>query len=46
MARQQTKDKAIDTALTFSLAKIDRLADLEAVVRAPNVADTQAIGDR
>ena len=46
MAKKQTKDKLIDSQLIFALAKVERLAQLEEVVSAPNVADIQSIGDR
>lgn len=46
MARKQIKESAIDTQLIYSLARCNKLADLEEVVSVPNVAKIDTIGER
>ena len=46
MARKSTKEAQIDTELIYSLAKINKLSDLEEFIAAPNVAQIQTIGER
>jgi protein-tyrosine-phosphatase len=46
MARKSLKERAVDSALTYALAQTNRLADLEAFVTSPNVADIQHTGER
>ena len=46
MVREATKDQAIDNALTFSYAKLDKLTELENFLSNNNSADCQKVGDR
>ena len=46
MARKTQREPAIDTALAFSYARLDLLAELEDFLRSPNVADIEASGDK
>ncbi|RAO66991.1 uncharacterized protein BHQ10_003003 [Talaromyces amestolkiae] len=46
MARKTLREPAIDTALAFSLARLDQLSELEDFLRATNVADIEASGDK
>ena len=46
MARKTQREPAIDTALAFSYARLDQLAELEDFLRSPNVADIEASGDK
>ena len=46
MARKTQREPVIDTALAFSYARLDQLAELEDFLRAPNVADIEASGDK
>ena len=46
MARKTQREPAIDTALAFSYARLDHLAELEDFLRSPNVADIEASGDK
>ena len=46
MARKTQREPAIDTALAFSYARLDQLAELEDFLRSANVADIEASGDK
>lgn len=46
MARDEIKDRVVDTELVYALAQANRLADLEVIVTGPNVAEIQVVGDR
>ncbi|KAH8693658.1 clathrin heavy chain [Talaromyces proteolyticus] len=46
MARKTLREPAIDTAMAFSYARLDQLAELEDFLRATNVADIEASGDK
>ena len=46
MARKTEREPAIDTALAFSFARTNQLAELEDFLRAPNVTDIEASGDK
>ena len=46
MARKHFKEALLDTELIYSLAKTNKLADLEEFIAAPNVAQIQGIGER
>ncbi|KUL86163.1 hypothetical protein ZTR_07697 [Talaromyces verruculosus] len=46
MARKTLREPAIDTALAFSFARLDQLSELEDFLRATNVADIEASGDK
>ena len=46
MARKAVKERAVDSALAYALARTARHAELEAFVTSPNVADIQQVGDR
>lgn len=46
MARKTQREPAIDTALAFSYARLDQLPELEDFLRAANVADVEASGDK
>jgi len=46
MARSHKKDAMIDSELLYCLAKINRLADIENFIHAPNSADLIRVGDR
>lgn len=46
MARKTLREPAIDTALAFSYARLDQLPELEEFLRATNVADVEASGDK
>ncbi|CAG8909320.1 unnamed protein product [Penicillium egyptiacum] len=46
MARKTLREPAIDTALAFCFARLDQLAELEDFLRATNVADVEASGDK
>ena len=46
MSRKTLREPAIDTSLAFSLARTDQLSELEEFLRASNVADIEASGDK
>ncbi|OKL64056.1 putative clathrin heavy chain [Talaromyces atroroseus] len=46
MARKTLREPAIDTALAFSFARLDQLPELEDFLRATNVANIEASGDK
>jgi clathrin heavy chain len=46
MARKSLREPAIDTALAFCFARTDQLSELEDFLRATNVADIEASGDK
>ena len=46
MARETMKEPVIDSEMVYSLAKCDRLGDLEEFISTPNVAKIQNVGDR
>lgn len=46
MARRTQREPAIDTALAFSYARMDQLSELEDFLRATNVTDIEASGDK
>ncbi|KAK8255286.1 clathrin heavy chain [Phyllosticta capitalensis] len=46
MARKTLREPPIDTALAFCFARTDQLAELEDFLRATNVADVEASGDK
>lgn len=46
MARQTLREPAIDTALAFCYARLDKLPELEDFLRATNVADVETSGDK
>ncbi|KAJ5734359.1 clathrin heavy chain [Penicillium malachiteum] len=46
MARKTLREPAIDTALAFSFARLDQLAELEDFLRSTNVADIETSGDK
>lgn len=46
MARKTMREPAIDTALAFCYARLSQLAELEDFLRATNVADIEASGDK
>ena len=46
MARKTLREPAIDTALAFSFARTNQLNELEDFLRATNVADIEASGDK
>ncbi|KAI5459806.1 hypothetical protein BGZ63DRAFT_425756 [Mariannaea sp. PMI_226] len=46
MARKTLREPAIDTALAFSYARLDQLAELEDFLRATNVANIEESGDK
>lgn len=46
MARKTQREPAIDTALAFSYARLNQLPELEDFLRAANVADVEACGDK
>ena len=46
MARKTQREPAVDTALAFSYARTDQLSELEDFLRATNVADIEASGDK
>ncbi|KAJ9065474.1 Clathrin heavy chain [Entomophthora muscae] len=46
MARFQAREPVIDSELLYSLAKTNRLADLEAMLNGPNLAQVQNVGER
>jgi clathrin heavy chain len=46
MARKTLREPAIDTGLAFCYARLDQLAELEDFLRATNVADIEASGDK
>ncbi|KAL5997903.1 hypothetical protein ACLOJK_008837 [Asimina triloba] len=46
MVRQKTKEPKVDSELIYAYAKIDRLAEIEDFILAPNVANLQTVGDR
>jgi clathrin heavy chain len=41
MARQKTRETAIDSELVFAYAKTNRLAELEELLAGPNVAQVR-----
>ncbi|KAJ3518811.1 hypothetical protein NM208_g14371 [Fusarium decemcellulare] len=46
MTRKTLREPAIDTALAFSYARLDQLAELEDFLRATNVANIEESGDK
>ena len=46
MLREQVKDSNIDNSLGYSLAKLDKITDLENLLSNPNSLDAQKVGDR
>ncbi|KAI0239202.1 Clathrin heavy chain [Massospora cicadina] len=46
MGRFQAREPVIDSELLFALAKTNRLADLEAMLGGPNLAQVQKVGER
>ncbi|KAJ5895242.1 clathrin heavy chain [Penicillium taxi] len=46
MARKTLREPAIDTAIAFSFARLDQLAELEEFLKSTNVADIEASGDK
>lgn len=46
MARKTLREVPIDTALAFCFARLNQLAELEDFLRATNVADVEASGDK
>jgi len=46
MARSQSREPFIESELLFAYAKTDRIADMEAILNGPYVAQVQVIGDR
>jgi len=46
MARKTLREPPIDTALAFCFARLNQLAELEDFLRATNVADVEASGDK
>ena len=46
MARKTLREPAIDTGLAFCFARTNQLAELEDFLRATNVADVEASGDK
>lgn len=46
MARKTLREPAVDTALAFSYARTDQLADLEDFLRGSNVANIEESGDK
>lgn len=46
MVRKQIKEPQVDTEYIYSLAKTNKLSELEEFIAAPNVANIQGIGER
>ena len=46
MARKTQREPAIDTALAFSYARLDKLSELEDFLQSSNVADVETSGDK
>jgi len=46
MARKKVKEAVIDSELVYSLAKTDKISDLEEFVASPHVAVVQDVGER
>ncbi len=46
MCRKSIKEQVLDTQLIYSLAKTNKLAELEEVISVPNVAKIDATGER
>ncbi len=46
MARRSVKEQHIDTELAYSLARVNRLAELDEFVSSPNIAQIQPTGER
>ncbi|KAJ2335035.1 Clathrin heavy chain, partial [Coemansia sp. RSA 2681] len=46
MARKKVREPAVESELMFAYAKTERLADLEDMLRGPNIAQVQKVGDR
>lgn len=46
MAREATRDPAIDNAYTYALARLNKIPELEAFLSNTNSADCQKVGDK
>ncbi|KAJ2909365.1 Clathrin heavy chain, partial [Coemansia aciculifera] len=46
MARKKVREPSVESELMFAYAKTERLADLEDMLRGPNIAQVQKVGDR
>ncbi|KAJ1734951.1 Clathrin heavy chain [Coemansia biformis] len=46
MARKKVREPAVESELLFAYAKTERLSDLEDMLRGPNIAQVQKVGDR
>jgi len=46
MCRKKVREPAIESELVFSLARINKLAELEEFITGPNCAQIQIVGDR
>ncbi|KAJ1851599.1 Clathrin heavy chain, partial [Coemansia sp. RSA 2703] len=46
MARRKVREPAVESELMFAYAKTERLSDLEDMLRGPNIAQVQMVGDR
>jgi clathrin heavy chain len=46
MARTRVREQRVDSELAYAYAKADRLAELDAFVAGPNVANVQDVADR
>ncbi|KAJ2763995.1 Clathrin heavy chain, partial [Coemansia nantahalensis] len=46
MARKKVREPAVESELLFAYAKTERLVDLEDMLRGPNIAQVQRVGDR
>ncbi|KAJ2060105.1 Clathrin heavy chain [Coemansia sp. S146] len=46
MARKKIREPAVESELMFAYAKTERLSDLEDMLRGPNIAQVQKVGDR
>ncbi|KAJ1946283.1 Clathrin heavy chain, partial [Linderina macrospora] len=46
MARKKVREPVIESELLFAYAKTERLSDLEDMLRGPNIAQVQKVGDR
>ncbi|KAL6066534.1 Clathrin heavy chain [Balamuthia mandrillaris] len=46
MARNKVKEARVESELVYSLAKLDRLAELEEFITSPNIAQIQEVGNR
>ncbi|KAJ2604110.1 Clathrin heavy chain [Coemansia sp. RSA 1722] len=46
MARKKVREPVVESELLFAYAKTERLSDLEDMLRGPNIAQIQKVGDR